>query len=88
MRSSTTGTLVGYLGDGLLACSGRPFRSMTTQIGRLRPAREMLTVRLPRFNRRVRERTLGNGFEMGSASTADCSLPETWARPVGSGIQV
>jgi adenylate cyclase len=25
----------------------------------------MLAVRLPRFNRRVRERTLGNGFEMG-----------------------
>src|SRR4029453_16718688 len=31
----------------------------------LAAAREMLAVRLPRFNRRVRDRTLGKGFEMG-----------------------
>ena len=59
------GTLVGYLGDGLLAVFGAPIPLDDHADRALAAAREMVAVRLPRFNRRVRERTLGNGFEMG-----------------------
>src|SRR5215216_6612622 len=59
------GTLVGYRGDGLLAVFGAPIPLDDHADRSLAAAREMLAVRLPRFNRRVRERTLGNGFEMG-----------------------
>jgi len=59
------GTLVGYLGDGLLAVFGAPIPLDDHADRALAAAREMVEVRLPRFNRRVRERTLGNGFEMG-----------------------
>jgi adenylate cyclase len=59
------GTLVGYLGDGLLAVFGAPIPLDDHADRALAAAREMLAVRLPRFNRRVRERTLGTGFEMG-----------------------
>ena len=59
------GTLVGYLGDGLLAVFGAPIPLDDHADRALAAAREMLAVRLPRFNRRVGERTLGNGFEMG-----------------------
>jgi adenylate cyclase len=59
------GTLVGYLGDGLLAVFGAPIPLDDHADRALAAAREMLAVRLPRFNRRVRERTLGDGFEMG-----------------------
>jgi adenylate cyclase len=59
------GTLVGYLGDGLLAVFGAPIPLDDHADRALAAAREMLTARLPRFNRRVRERTLANGFEMG-----------------------
>src|SRR5829696_4831582 len=59
------GTLVGYLGDGLLAVFGAPIPLDDHADRALAAAREMLAERLPRFNRRVGERTLGNGFEMG-----------------------
>jgi adenylate cyclase len=59
------GTLVGYLGDGLLAVFGAPIPLDDHADRALAAAREMLAVRLPRFNHRVGERTLGNGFEMG-----------------------
>jgi adenylate cyclase len=59
------GTLVGYWGDGILAVFGAPIPLDDHADRALAAAREMLAVRLPRFNRRVRERTLGSGFEMG-----------------------
>jgi adenylate cyclase len=59
------GTLVGYLGDGLLAVFGAPIPLDDHADRALAAAREMLAVRLPQFNRRVGERALGNGFEMG-----------------------
>ena len=59
------GTLVGYYGDGLLAVFGAPIPLDDHADRALAAAREMLAVRLPRFNRRVRERALGDGFEMG-----------------------
>jgi adenylate cyclase len=59
------GTLVGYRGDGLLAVFGAPIPLDDHADRALAAAREMVGARLPRFNRRVRERIPGNGFEMG-----------------------
>jgi adenylate cyclase len=59
------GTLVGYRGDGLFAVFGAPIPLDDHADRALVAAREMLAARLPRFNSRVRERTLGNGFEIG-----------------------
>jgi class 3 adenylate cyclase len=59
------GTLVGYRGDGLLAVFGAPIPLDDHADRALAAAREMVGARLPRFNRRVRERLPGNGFEMG-----------------------
>jgi adenylate cyclase len=59
------GTLVGYRGDGLLAVFGAPIPLDDHADRALAAAREMLEVRLPRFNRWLRERGLGEGFAMG-----------------------
>jgi adenylate cyclase len=59
------GTLVGYRGDGLLAVFGAPIALDDHADRALAAAREMLEVRLPRFNRWLRERGLSEGFEMG-----------------------
>jgi class 3 adenylate cyclase len=59
------GTLVGYRGDGLLAVFGAPIPLEDHADRSLAAAREMLEVRLPRFNRWLREQGLGEGFSMG-----------------------
>jgi adenylate cyclase len=59
------GTLVGYRGDGILAVFGAPIPSEDHADRALAAAREMLEVRLPRFNGWLRERGLGDGFAMG-----------------------
>jgi adenylate cyclase len=59
------GTLVGYRGDGLLAVFGAPIPMDDHADRSLAAAREMLDVRLPRFNRWLREHGLGDGFAMG-----------------------
>ena len=59
------GTLVGYRGDGLLAVFGAPIPMDDHADRSLAAAREMLGVRLPRFNRWLREHGLGEGFAMG-----------------------
>jgi adenylate cyclase len=59
------GTLVGYRGDGILAVFGAPIPSEHHADSALAAAREMLEVRLPRFNVWLRERGLGDGFVMG-----------------------
>jgi adenylate cyclase len=59
------GTLVGYRGDGLLAVFGAPIPLDDHADRSLAAAREMLDVRLPRFNRWLREHGLGDGFAMG-----------------------
>ena len=59
------GTLVGYRGDGLLAVFGAPIALDDHADRALAAAREMLKVRLPRFNRWLREQGLSEGFEMG-----------------------
>jgi adenylate cyclase len=59
------GTLVGYRGDGLLAVFGAPLPLEDHADRALAAAREMLEIRLPRFNRWLQERGLGDGFAMG-----------------------
>jgi len=59
------GTLVGYRGDGLLAVFGAPIPIEDHADRSLAAAREMLEVRLPRFNRWLGEHGPGHGFAMG-----------------------
>lgn len=59
------GTLVGYRGDGLLAVFGAPLPLEDHADRALASAREMLSVRLPRFNEWAREGGLSDGFEIG-----------------------
>jgi adenylate cyclase len=59
------GTLVAYMGDGIMAVFGAPIVQADHADHALATAREMLTVRLPRFNAWLREQELGSGFRMG-----------------------
>jgi len=59
------GTVVGYRGDGILAVFGAPIPFDDHADRSLAAAREMLTVRMPRFNRWLGEHGLGDGFSMG-----------------------
>src|SRR5262245_5606936 len=59
------GTLVGYRGDGLLAVFGAPIALDDHADRALASAREMLEVRLPRFNSWLHEQGLAESFEMG-----------------------
>jgi adenylate cyclase len=60
-----SGTLVGYRGDGLMAVFGAPIALDDHADRALAAARDMLEVRMPRFNRWLREQGLGDGLEMG-----------------------
>jgi adenylate cyclase len=59
------GTLVAYMGDGIMAVFGAPIAQADHADRALSAAREMLAVRLPRFNAWLREQDLGSGFRMG-----------------------
>jgi adenylate cyclase len=59
------GTLVAYMGDGIMAVFGAPIAQDDHADRALATAREMLAVRLPRFNAWLQERDLGSGFRMG-----------------------
>lgn len=59
------GTLVSYMGDGMMAAFGAPIERPDSADRALAAAREMVEVRLPRFNRWLRERSLGEGYRMG-----------------------
>jgi adenylate cyclase len=59
------GTLVAYMGDGIMAVFGAPIEMAGHADRALAAAREMLDVRLPGFNRWLRENGLGDGFRMG-----------------------
>ncbi|MGI8800694.1 MAG: CHASE2 domain-containing protein [Solirubrobacteraceae bacterium] len=59
------GTLVAYMGDGIMAVFGAPIESDDHADQALATAREMLDHRLPRFNAWLREEGLGDGFRMG-----------------------
>jgi adenylate cyclase len=59
------GTLVSYMGDGIMAVFGAPIEQDDHADRALAAAREMLEVRLPQFNEWMRSEGLGDGFRMG-----------------------
>jgi adenylate cyclase len=59
------GTLVSYLGDGILAVFGAPIEQPDHAERALAASREMLTQRLPRFNEWLREQGLDVQLRMG-----------------------
>jgi adenylate cyclase len=59
------GTLVAYEGDGFLAAFGAPIEVDDHADRALATARDIIDVRLPRFNDWLRSNTLGEGVRMG-----------------------
>ena len=59
------GTLVSYMGDGIFAVFGAPLELPDHADRALAAAREMLEVRLPRFNAWLHEEGLSDGVRMG-----------------------
>jgi adenylate cyclase len=59
------GTLVSYMGDGIMAVFGAPIETDDHADRALAAARDVLCDRLPRFNRRLTGRGLHDGFRMG-----------------------
>jgi class 3 adenylate cyclase len=59
------GTLVSYLGDGLLAAFGAPIPAEDHADRAVAASREMIRERLPSFNDWVRSQGIGDGFGLG-----------------------
>jgi adenylate cyclase len=59
------GTLVAYMGDGIMAVFGAPIEQADHADRALEATREMLFERLPGFNAWMAEQGLGEGFQMG-----------------------
>ena len=59
------GTLVAYMGDGIMAVFGAPIEQPDHADRALAATREMVFERLPRFNEWIRARGLGDGFRIG-----------------------
>ena len=59
------GTLVSYEGDGIMAVFGAPIEQSDHADRAVAAAREMLTERLPKWNRWLQDNELSEGFKMG-----------------------
>jgi PAS domain S-box-containing protein len=59
------GTIIAYMGDGIMAAFGAPIEQDDHADRALAAARELVGVRLPALNAWMRERGLGDGFRMG-----------------------
>jgi len=59
------GTLVSYEGDGIMAVFGAPIEQQDHADRAIAASREMLTDRLPKWNRWLREQGVSDGFKMG-----------------------
>jgi adenylate cyclase len=62
---SNGGTLVTYMGDGIMAAFGAPIEQENHAELALAAAREMICERLPKFNRWMQENGHGPGYHMG-----------------------
>jgi len=59
------GTLIAYMGDGIMAVFGMPIEQPDHADRSLAASHEMLFERLPRFNQWLSREGLGDGFRMG-----------------------
>jgi adenylate cyclase len=59
------GTLVSYEGDGIMAVFGAPIEQPDHADRAVAASREMLTERLPKWNRWLRAQEISDGFKMG-----------------------
>jgi class 3 adenylate cyclase len=59
------GTIIAYLGDGLMAAFGAPIEQSDHADRALRASRELIGTRLPALNDWMREHGYGDGFRMG-----------------------
>ena len=59
------GTLVSYMGDGIMALFGAPIEQPDHADRAVRAAREMVAERLPRFNAWLSDRGIDKEFRMG-----------------------
>ena len=59
------GTLVAYMGDGIMAVFGAPIAMDDHADRAIAASREMLGIRLDRFNEYIKQEGLGDGFQMG-----------------------
>jgi class 3 adenylate cyclase len=59
------GTIIAYLGDGLMAAFGAPISQDDHADRALRASRELIATRLPALNDWMREQGYGDGFRMG-----------------------
>ena len=78
------GTLISYMGDGIMAVFGAPLDQPDHADRALAAAREMVGPRLDGFNEIMRERGLGDGFAMGVGLNSG----EVMAGQVGSARRV
>ena len=60
-----SGTLISYMGDGIMAVFGAPLEQSDHADRAMASAREMLERRLPAFNDWMRERGVKDGFQIG-----------------------
>jgi class 3 adenylate cyclase len=59
------GTIIAYLGDGIMAAFGAPIEQADHADRALRAARELVATRLPSLNEWMRAHGYGDGFRMG-----------------------
>ena len=79
------GTLVAYMGDGIMAVFGAPIEQPDHAERAVAAAEEMISVRLERFNQWIRAQGHSEGLRNGrSASTAAASCPARSAPSAGS----